>query len=53
MGLLGHLVPRWGVALAVFVLVLGSAGWLIDQEFLETWLLVNVVVAFRTTPTTG
>jgi hypothetical protein len=46
MGVLGYLVPRWGIALAVFVLVLGAGGWLMDQEYLETWLLVNVVVAF-------
>jgi hypothetical protein len=46
MGLLAYLVPRWGVTLAVFVLVLGAGGWLMDQEYLETWLLVNVVVAF-------
>jgi len=31
---------------AVFVLVLGSAGWLLDQGWLEFWLTVNVVVAF-------
>jgi hypothetical protein len=46
MGLLGYCAPRWGLTLAIFVLVLGSAGWLIDQEFLETWLLINVIVAF-------
>jgi hypothetical protein len=46
MGLLGHLAPRWGIALAVFVLVLGSAGWLLDQGYLEAWLTINVIVAF-------
>lgn len=46
MGLLGYVIPRWGIALAVFMLVLGAGGWLMDQRFLEAWLLINVVVAF-------
>jgi hypothetical protein len=46
MGLLGYLAPRWAIALGIFLLVLGSAGWLLDQHLLKTWLLVNVVVAF-------
>jgi hypothetical protein len=46
MGLLAHLVPRWGIALAVFVVVLGAGGWLIDQRFVEAWLFLNVVAAF-------
>jgi hypothetical protein len=46
MGALGHLVPRWGVALGIFVLVLGAGGWLMDQRFFETWLFINVIVAF-------
>src|SRR5688572_14241418 len=27
MGLLAHIVPRWGMAMMIFVAVLGSAGW--------------------------
>jgi hypothetical protein len=46
MGLLGHFAPRWGLALAIFILVLGAGGWLFDTRFVEAWLLVNVVVAF-------
>jgi len=46
MGLLGYLAPRWGITLAVFVLVLGAGGWLMDQRFIEVWLLLNVMVAF-------
>jgi hypothetical protein len=45
-GLLAHLAPRWGVALAVFALVLGVGGWLMDQWLVELWLLLNVVAAF-------
>ncbi len=45
-GVLAHLAPRWGVALAVFALVLGVGGWLMDQWLVELWLLLNVVVAF-------
>jgi hypothetical protein len=46
MGLLGFLAPRWGIALAVFVLILGAGGWLMDRGFLEFWLTLNVMVAF-------
>jgi hypothetical protein len=46
MGALGLLVPRWGLALAVFVLVIGAGGWFLDQSYIEIWLLLNVIVAF-------
>lgn len=46
MGLLGYLAPRWAIALGIFVLVLGAAGWLMDQHLLHVWLLINVIVAF-------
>jgi hypothetical protein len=46
LGMLGRLAPRWGAALGVFVLVLGAGGWLMDQRFFETWLFINVIVAF-------
>jgi hypothetical protein len=46
MGMLGYLVPRWGLTLAVFILILGAGGWLLDQNYLELWLTINVMVAF-------
>jgi hypothetical protein len=46
LGLLGYLAPRWAIALSAFVLVLGAGGWLMDQHWMEAWLLINVVVAF-------
>jgi hypothetical protein len=46
MGLLGLLAPRWGIGLATFVLILGAGGWLMDRHWLETWLALNVIVAF-------
>jgi hypothetical protein len=46
MGLLGYFAPRWGIVLALFVVILGAGGWLMDQEYLEEWLFINVVVAF-------
>jgi ABC-type Fe3+ transport system permease subunit len=46
MGILGMLVPRWGIALGLFVLILGVGGWLMDQYLLRAWLFLNVVVAF-------
>jgi hypothetical protein len=45
-GLLAYFVPRWGFALALFVLILGIGGWLMDSWFVEFWLFLNVVVAF-------
>lgn len=46
LGLLSYLVPRWGITLAVFVLLLGSAGWFMDQGYMEAWLTLNVIAAF-------
>ncbi|MCI0459850.1 MAG: hypothetical protein L0Z62_23110 [Gemmataceae bacterium] len=46
MGVLAHLVPRWGLALGVFALVLGAGAWFMDQRFFEVWLTINVIVAF-------
>jgi hypothetical protein len=46
MGLLGWLVPRWAIAMALFVLILGIGGWLVDQYWLQAWLTLNVIVAF-------
>ena len=46
MGLLGGLAARWGLTLAVFVVVLGAGGWLLERHYIELWLGVNVVVAF-------
>lgn len=46
LGTLAYLAPRWGLSLAVFMLVLGSAGWLLQENLLEPWLLINVIAAF-------
>jgi hypothetical protein len=46
LGVMSYLVPRWGLVLAVFMLVLGSSGWLLEHHLLRPWLLVNVMVAF-------
>ena len=46
MGILGWLAPRWGIAVGIYIVVLGSAGWMIEQGWFEVWLLVNVIVAF-------
>jgi hypothetical protein len=44
--LLAYLLPRWLLVLGVFVLVLGSCGYFLDQHWLRPWLFCNVVVAF-------
>jgi len=46
MGLLGYLAPRWAIALTIFLVILGSSGWLLDQHLLQPWLFLNVIVAF-------
>ena len=46
MGLLGYLAPRWALALGLFLLILGSAGWLLEHQWLQVWLTLNVIVAF-------
>jgi len=46
LGVMSYLVPRWGLALGTFILVLGAGGWLLQKQYLQTWLLVNVIVAF-------
>jgi hypothetical protein len=46
LGLLARIVPQWTVALTLFMAILGSSGWLLDQHLLKPWLLVNVIVAF-------
>ncbi len=46
MGVLGHLAPRWGIALVIFVVILGVGAWVMDQWFLDVWLFLNVIVAY-------
>jgi len=40
------IASRWVLSLLVFVVILGSCGWLLEHRFLEYWLLLNVIVAF-------
>ncbi len=44
--MLGYLAPRWGLVLGLFIIVLGSGGWLLDQRLMNGWLLLNVIAAF-------
>lgn len=46
LGIIGWLAPRWALTLIMFIVILGSGGWLMDQNLLELWLLINVIVAF-------
>jgi hypothetical protein len=45
-GMLSWFAPRWGIALTLFVVILGSAGWMMDRQLLGAWLFINVIVAF-------
>lgn len=46
LGALAWLAPRWAITLCLFMVILGAGGWLMDQHYLETWLTINVIVAF-------
>jgi hypothetical protein len=43
---LSWLAPRWGIALLMFIVLLGSGAWMLDHELFEFWLLLNVIAAF-------
>lgn len=45
-GLVGWLIPRWGLMMATFLLVFGVGGFWLDRHWLEPWLTLNVTVAF-------
>ena len=45
-GVFFRFAASWGLSLAIFVIVLGSAGWLIQQRLMQLWLLCNVIAAF-------
>ncbi|HAW30801.1 MAG TPA: hypothetical protein DCY03_22225, partial [Planctomycetaceae bacterium] len=40
------LMPRWGLILAVFVVILGMGAWLMESHLLELWLTANLIMAF-------
>lgn len=44
--LFARLLPQWMLTLALFAGVLGAGGWMMQNRLLETWLLLNVIVAF-------
>lgn len=46
LGALSYLAPRWALCVGLFLLILGSAGWLLDRQLLRPWLLVNTIIAF-------
>lgn len=45
-GVFVRFAATWGLSLAIFVAVLGSAGWLIQQQLMQFWLLCNVIAAY-------
>lgn len=45
-GVFFRFAATWGLSLAIFVAVLGSAGWLLQHQLMQFWLLCNVIVAF-------
>jgi hypothetical protein len=45
-GWLHWFAGRWAMALLLYVTVLGIGGWFIEQQWLEAWLLLNVIAAY-------
>lgn len=41
-----RLMPRWGIVLAVYMLILGMGSWLMESHLLEIWLTINLMMAF-------
>lgn len=41
-----RLMPRWGLVLAVFIIILGMGAWLMNSYLLEIWLTINLSMAF-------
>jgi len=41
-----RLMPRWGLILTVFVVILGLGAWLMESHLLEFWLTANLIMAF-------
>ncbi len=46
LGLLAWIAPRWAAVLALFAIILGASGWLIEHQYLQVWLFINVIAAF-------
>jgi len=42
----GYLVPRWGMALMIYMAVLGMSAWMIDQRFTAQWVAITMFVSF-------
>ena len=45
-GVFRHLVPRWGLALAMFIGVLAISGWLADTHYHNLWAVVTIAVSY-------
>lgn len=44
--LLTKAARNWGIVLGMFIVILGTGGWLMNKHLLELWLTVNLMVAF-------
>jgi hypothetical protein len=44
--LLGHLVPRWGMAIITFMAVLSMTAWVMDRNYFRVWLVVTIFVSY-------
>lgn len=46
LGWLHWFAGRWSLAILAYVSVLGIGGWFIERQWLEIWLLLNLMAAF-------
>ncbi len=45
-GLFAALLPRWGLNLLVFMIVLGWSAWLINEHFIHFWAILTIIVSY-------
>lgn len=46
LGWLYWFASRWGLTLLIWICALGVGGWFIEQQWLEEWLMLNLILAF-------
>lgn len=46
LGWLNWFAGRWTIAMLIYVSILGIGGWFIEQQWLDVWLLLNVMAAY-------
>jgi hypothetical protein len=45
-GIFRHLVPRWAICLAAFILFLGISAWMIESHRQNEWAVVTIAISY-------